>query len=98
MVLLEAAASALPIVATDVGGNRDIVEDGHTGILVEPHDPAALWNAMAEVMDMPPARRAALGAAGRAAVRERYELDRVVGLWVELYHRLLAERRRADQA
>jgi glycosyltransferase involved in cell wall biosynthesis len=92
MVLLEAAASALPIVATDVGGNRDIVEDGRSGMLVAPHDPTALWAAMAEVMVMAPPQRAALGQAGRAAVRERYELGRVVGLWEELYRRLLADR------
>lgn len=92
MVLLEAAASALPIVATDVGGNRDIVIDGRTGRLVAAHDPTALQSAMAEVMSMAPPLRAAWGEAGRDLVRERYELGQVVDRWEALYHTLLAER------
>lgn len=70
MALLEAAASALPIVATDVGGNREIVADGLNGLVVPPSDADALAAALlALVAD--PSRAAALGTTGRAwALRE----------------------------
>ena len=46
LALVEASASALPIIATDVGGNAEIVADGVTGIVVPPTDRAALSAAM----------------------------------------------------
>lgn len=70
MALLEAAASALPIVATDVGGNREIVADGVNGLIVPSADAGALASALAALV-ADPARAVALGAQGRAwALRE----------------------------
>ena len=70
MALLEACASGLPIVATDVGGNREIVVDGRNGLLVPPSREAALADAIAAML-RDPARAAAFGAAGREwALRE----------------------------
>jgi glycosyltransferase involved in cell wall biosynthesis len=85
LVLLEAAASALPIVATDVGGNREIVRHGTSGWLVAPHDSAALAGRMAELMNLVPAERAALGTEGRRHVTEHYALERVVDTWESVY-------------
>jgi glycosyltransferase involved in cell wall biosynthesis len=65
IVLLEAAASGLPIVATRVGGNAQVVLDGSTGWLVEPGDPAALAAAMTSVRS---AGGADMGRRGRAHV------------------------------
>ena len=70
MALLEACASGLPIVATDVGGNREIVVDGRNGRLVPPARDDALADAFATLL-RDPAGAAAMGSAGRAwALRE----------------------------
>ncbi len=65
VALLEACASALPIVATDVGGNAEIVRHGINGLLVPAADPAALANGMRAVLQ-DPVRAAAMACAGRA--------------------------------
>jgi glycosyltransferase involved in cell wall biosynthesis len=72
--LLEAAACARPIVASDVPGCREIVRPGDTGHLVPPHDIQALAAAIAEIAG-DPARRAAMGRAGRALVEREFAED-----------------------
>jgi glycosyltransferase involved in cell wall biosynthesis len=79
--LMEAAAAAAAIVATDVGGVREIVEHGSSACVVRPRDPAALSRAMLELMAQPAERRAGLGRAAREAVVARYALERVVDRW-----------------
>jgi glycosyltransferase involved in cell wall biosynthesis len=85
VVLLEAAAVELPVVATRVGGNAEVVEDGTTGILVPPHDAAALAVGMERIEALTPEARAAMGAAGRALVEQRYGTSRVMDMWERLY-------------
>ena len=92
MVLLEAGASALPIVATDVGGSRDAVLDGTSGYLVPARQPQDLARAMRTVMELPDDERQAMGGAGRAHVIQTFDLDAVVDRWEALY---LAELRDA---
>ncbi|HET8898237.1 MAG TPA: glycosyltransferase [Rhodanobacteraceae bacterium] len=65
IALLEAAASGLPIVATAVGGNGEIVRDGSNGLLVPPSSPEALAVALGAVLE-DPERAQAMGEAGRA--------------------------------
>jgi len=89
MVLLEAAASGLPIVATDVGGNSEVVIDGKTGFLVPPKDPDALAQAMLRLMGLPPEERRRMGAVARQHIEANYSLDRVVDQWEALYTELL---------
>lgn len=67
VALLEACASALPIVATRVGGNAEIVREGVNGVLVPPRDADALADALASLLAAPERARA-LGAAGRTWV------------------------------
>jgi glycosyltransferase involved in cell wall biosynthesis len=64
LALVEAAAAGLPIVATHVGGNADIVEEGATGLLVPVQDVAVLTQALAMLIDNP-ALRERMGHAGR---------------------------------
>lgn len=90
MVLLEASAAHLPIVATDVGGNAEIVVQDRNGALVPAGDPLALATAMSHLMALPADERSAMGAAGAAHVDEHFRLDRVVDTWEALYGELLA--------
>jgi glycosyltransferase involved in cell wall biosynthesis len=92
MVLLEAAATGLPIVTTSVGGNREVVENEETGFLVPPGDPDALGSAMLRVMDLSESDRRAMGARGRERVRSRYGLSRVVERWEQLYREVSARK------
>lgn len=85
MVLLEAGASALPAVATDVGGNREVVLDGETGLLVPARDDAALATAMRRLMTMSSPERAGLGRRGREHVLKHYDMAELVQVWLRLY-------------
>jgi len=94
MVLLEASAIGLPIVATDVGGNREVVLDGVTGFLVPPRNPEALAEAMLKMMSLPEEKRRAMGKAARKYVEDNFSLDRVVDMWEALYRELLERKGR----
>lgn len=72
-VLLEAAAMARPIVATDVPGCREVVDDGTSGFLCAVRDAGALAQAMLRMCDATPEERATMGAAGRAKVEREYD-------------------------
>lgn len=85
MALLEAAASALPAVVTDVGGNRDLVLDGQTGYVVPPANPQALANAISKLMDLPDAERRELGTFARSHCVDNYRFQTVGDEWVRLY-------------
>lgn len=91
-VLLEASATGLPIVATDVGGNPQVVRDGETGFLVPPKDPEALTGAMVRLMDISEEERRWMGEAGRQYAEDNYSLDRVVEMWEALYQELLSHK------
>jgi glycosyltransferase involved in cell wall biosynthesis len=94
MVLLEASATGLPIVATDVGGNREVVLDAITGFLVPPRNPEALAEAMLRMMDLPEEKRREMGKAARKHIEENFSLDRVVDMWEALYKELLEQKGR----
>ena len=87
--LLEALAAGLPIVATRVGGNGEIVTDGETGRLVPPADPGALASALIDVLTDQP-RLIAMGRAARQRAEESFSLAKVVGRYESLYLELLA--------
>jgi L-malate glycosyltransferase len=77
LTLLEAMASALPVVVTAVGGNSEIVVHGEHGYLVPRGDATAAAEAMLRLL-RDPARACAMGEAGRRRVHERYDLSRTV--------------------
>jgi glycosyltransferase involved in cell wall biosynthesis len=86
--LLEASASELPVVTTDVPGCRDAVEDGVNGLLVPPRDSAALATAIRTLLDDPQLRRE-MGQRGRERVLREFTVDRVVRQTLDVYDELL---------
>jgi glycosyltransferase involved in cell wall biosynthesis len=97
LTLLEAMAAALPVVATDVGGNREVVIPGETGFLVPARDPAALARALIMLLG-DPERAARFGAAGRARVATEFALGTTVAAYESLYGELLDRRARRKGA
>ncbi len=91
IVLLEAAASALPMVCTRVGQNADLVVDG-TGFLVPLKDPVALAAAMGRISSAPVEERRRMGASARRHVSSAYDLDVVVEGWERRYRAMLEQR------
>ncbi len=89
--LLEAAACARPIVATDVPGCREIARQGINALLVPPDDAQALADAIARLANDKDLRRK-FGEAGRRLVESEYSAERIGTDIVALYDRLLGER------
>jgi glycosyltransferase involved in cell wall biosynthesis len=86
--LLEAMAAGLPVVATDIPGNRDLVTDGDHGLLVPVRDSEALSVAILRLLDDPPLG-ARLGRAARERVEEEFSVKKVVDRHLELFERLI---------
>lgn len=85
---MEAMAAGLPVVATDVGDVRELVEDGVSGFVVPPGDPQALAERMRFTMALPRKTLKAMGEQGMARIHGRYENERVVDEWEALFRRL----------
>lgn len=86
--LLEAMASGLPVVATSIPGNVDVITNGRDGLLVAVDDPEALASACAGLL-ADRSRREELGRAARMTVEARYSLDRVARDYRALYRTLV---------
>jgi glycosyltransferase involved in cell wall biosynthesis len=91
MVLLEAAASGLPCVATAVGGVAEAVLADRTGYLVSPGDTDALSHAMRLLSVLPPADREVMSHEAREYALARFDLHAIVEQWEHLYRTLLAK-------
>ena len=87
MSLVEAMASRVPIVATRVGGMTEIIEDSHTGLLVESADPEALADAIIHLLESE-SLRAEMGEAGPKKVTEKYSWGNIAKSLGDLYHKL----------
>ncbi len=88
LVLCEAMACEVPCVATDVGDMRDVI--GDTGGCVAPRDPGALAGAWIAVLELPPSEYQLLGKRARQRVQNKYDLEKIAGLYRDLYRRVLA--------
>lgn len=88
LVLMEAAASQLPVVAIDVGGCRELVHDGVTGFLVPPDDGGRLARAMGGLMGASEAERQKLGEAGRSLMQSQFDIEAVVARWEDVYRQV----------
>jgi glycosyltransferase involved in cell wall biosynthesis len=84
LTLLEAMSCGLPVVATRVGGNPEVVVDGETGILVPPSDADAMAHAML-ALHKDQDRGRAMGLAGRQRVARHFEIGRMVAAYEALY-------------
>lgn len=81
--VLEAMATALPVVTTDAGGMREAVRDGIDGFVVPVRDVGATSAALVELASSP-ALRAQMGASGRARIEAEFRLDHQVESFIEL--------------
>lgn len=87
--LLEAMASGLPIVATDVGGNREVIGDDEAGVLVPADSDEHLAAGIRMFLARPELRREK-GCAAQQRVRERFSLRKTVRRYEEIYHNLFS--------
>jgi glycosyltransferase involved in cell wall biosynthesis len=87
-VILESMAAGCPLVVTDVGGNRELIEAGTSGYLVPPGDAAGIARRVLELLKDPDLRHR-MGQAGRARVRARFTVGRMVDETVAFYLSLL---------
>ena len=87
---IECMAHGAPLVSTRVGGIHEVLEDGHSVLLVPPRDPGALADAL-ETLLRDPARRAAQAAAA-AEVAPRFGIQSVAAEFGELYDRLIQDK------
>ncbi|TVP58433.1 MAG: glycosyltransferase family 1 protein [Gemmatimonadales bacterium] len=88
ITLLESMRNGLPVVATRVGGNPEVVEDGETGILVPPGDPEAFGSAVVKLLG-DPALRKSMGRAGRDRVKRHFSISTVARRYESLYGEVL---------
>jgi L-malate glycosyltransferase len=87
--VLESMAAGLPVVASRVGGNKELVRDGETGYLVAPNDEIALSEALERLLS-DPQLRSAFGRRAREVARVEFGLPRMIEQYQNLYESLLA--------
>jgi glycosyltransferase involved in cell wall biosynthesis len=100
MALLEAMASGLPVLATEVSGTREVVEPGISGLLVPPGDPSRLATGLRGLLDVvrSPEAAEAMGRAARQRVVERYGVGAQAAAHAALYRSVLERRSPAPMA
>ena len=91
MAVMEACASSVAVVATDVGGTRELIEDGISGLLVEPRNPVQIADSVCRVLSDPKFAQE-LGLAGAHRMRESFSLDVCVEAHMRIYRSVIAER------
>ena len=90
-VIMESMAAGKPVVATKVGGSKEMVSDGITGYLVPPADSQAMAGAIIHLLRNPD-KAIAMGSAGREVVKENFTVETMVKKYEELYLSLLEDR------
>ena len=90
-VVMEAMASELPVVATNVGGTPELVDDGKTGYLVQPADQDEMKEALVKVMAFSETERNNMGKAGRIKVQNQFNVERMVSEYEQVYYEAIEE-------
>lgn len=93
LVLLESLACGTSVVASALPGVRTVVADGEDGLLVLPGSHEALAAQLGRLLSLSPARRQAMGAAGRSRVEQKYAWTRIGDQLDELYHQVAGRQR-----
>lgn len=88
MSILEAMSQSVPVIATRVGGIPDLIEDGKTGLLIEPGDPIDLAKALQTLIQDKQLNRQIV-VNGHNMIDQRYNLEKVPGALLHVYHELL---------
>jgi len=97
VAILEQMACGIPIVATNVGGNADLVKHGVTGAIVPPSDPDALAAAIRDLL-LSPVKREQFGTAARRKIESQYTINAITRQYADLYTSLYRERNRGNAA
>jgi glycosyltransferase EpsD len=97
LVLLEGAAAGLPLIATKVPGTVDVIEDDHTGLLVEKNNPAAVAEAIRKLYQSPEKARA-LGANALQKIPEKFSLASMLESTGSVYRELLENKNHPEGA
>jgi len=90
MVLVEAMASGLPVVATLSGGIADVIRDGRTGLLVSERDPGALADAIGRLLD-DPRMAESLASAAAADLEARFAPESIARAFADVYRRAIGD-------
>jgi sugar transferase (PEP-CTERM/EpsH1 system associated) len=86
--ILEAMATGLPVVATAVGGNPELVVEGATGTLVPPQEPAAMARAIEQYL-LEPQRLREHGQAGRKRIEKEFSMEAMVNKYMAVYDEVI---------
>jgi len=90
-VAAEAQAMGKPVVVTDIGALPEVIEEGETGFIVPPGDPAGLADGLRRALDLDDAARQRLCETGRRRACDRFSVDAMTGATLEVYQTLLRE-------
>jgi glycosyltransferase involved in cell wall biosynthesis len=93
--LLEAMAARLPVVAADVGGNREIIQNGETGVLVEPGNIKAIADGILKLLQNPELAKN-ISQIGYEKVKNNYSIEVVAKNWENLYEELQGENKKIN--
>jgi N-acetyl-alpha-D-glucosaminyl L-malate synthase BshA len=88
LAALEAMSCGVPVVASNIGGLHEVIEDGETGFLFDPHDVEGMSGVVIDLFN-DEERRRAMGLKGRERAKKDFGKDKVVGEYVSLYESLL---------
>ncbi|UCH85766.1 MAG: N-acetyl-alpha-D-glucosaminyl L-malate synthase BshA [Candidatus Latescibacterota bacterium] len=88
LAALEAMSCAMPVVASNIGGLHEVIEDGETGFLFDPHDAEAMSAIIIELF-ADEARRKGIGLRARERAKRDFGKDKIIGQYVEYYESIL---------
>jgi len=87
IVILEAASVGLPAIVTDVGGNKEVIEDGKNGYVISAKNSNQLCNTIEKMSLLTKTKRAKMGEYSRNKINDQYEIGQIVNKWLKLYER-----------